>query len=364
MDAESTATTEHHTRQDRSGTWHRRTNQSARVLVVLVSLAGIAGCANQRASSHPPAQQAGNAPVTARNYARESETVTLHLVRWSEAEKCKALGFGDRPAPAIFLREDITDRPEQRFLPIAEVAGALVGAVVDIVKAEIEKEAAKHEQQFSQSAYGDDFWTVDVKDEVEGAKTFRTTRLTPNYAGFELLRETADFREENAAFRLAVKFAPAQGDCRLVMMQPTQFRDYASAAKVSSTVRGRRTLTITVNTVVQSVAFDEKGGFALVSAPEASFALRGYDLNEAKLLTDPHLQGFQAGFFLAPQPTGVPTAPAHSDLAEGIFKLFVVVTEKDDSSAKTTILRFADIVGAQREPLIKAAKDAFTPPNP
>lgn len=350
----------------------------------LVAACGLAGVLLVGCASSPPKKEVDKtAPlpaVTSRHFVRDAESVRLQLVKFTDKDAIAKYHLPSSPIAFELSRDEI--RPteaDKRFLGIGEAVGALAGIVVDAIKAEVAKEAARHEQQFKQSTYADDFWSMSVTEEVVPVtpanagsgtpatpvtKKFRVVKLTPNYAGYVLTREATNFtsKNERPAFALAMAFVPASHDGRIVLLKPTYLQNFASAARVSPTFSGKRTVNLTINTIVQNATFDKDGRFLLTTGGEPTLTYPGYDLVQPKLLSQEELKDYAAGYFQAPLPTGV--IKVGSTVNCGVFKLFVAVTEKDGSGAQDVLLKVSEFVGSQKDAIVKEVSTRTGPPAP
>jgi hypothetical protein len=379
----------------------------------------VVGCASSGAAG----------PSSNRSYVREGENVFVRLVTWEEWNDPKIYA---RPTYSVEKNVSVKVElpPELKVLGVAEadealrfggvgeVAAALVGAAIDFVKVQLEKEAAKHTQQYKQFTYADDFW--------KGPGLAK-------YAAFELIRYADGFNTpEKPAFRMVCAIVPSRYDRRIVLLRPVYLKVNAAAAKVSPGWSGDRRFTIEAKTVVQGAGVDDKGGFEQKDLADATLSIPGYNLDESPALYatfkknegnstgdgvwEGPLKDSVAGYFRAPLPpvtkeTQKALADAVQNLREaeanlaseiaengkdsnqvkaatkavakmkdnveklgnsdsawytthrgGAFRLSVVVTETDDSRARTTLLEFAEFVGQQREGAVKLTKKQFDSP--
>lgn len=376
-------------------------------LTLLVAL-GSGGCA-----SSAPAGRSHNG-----SYVREGETVSLRLITWEQWKD-----------PSLYMRPTYLNENKQRVsveLPpelvplgsavakdtlrnfgLGELAGAIVGAAVDFVKVQIEKEAAKHTQQFKQFTYADDFW--------KGPGM-------ANYAAFEVIRYADGYdTPERPAFRMVCAIVPSRYDRRIVLLRPVYLKVNAAAAKVSPGWSGRRRFSIEAQTIVQGASIDDKGGFEQKDLADATLSVPGYDLGESAELYSTFvdkawrgpLSDSVAGYFRAPMPpvtketqramadaiqrvreeelklagldpndqaavnnaksalatemrklekVGADDSPWYTSHRGGAFRLYVAVTETDDSRAKKTLLEFAEFVGSQRENAVNLVKEQVEGP--
>lgn len=383
-------------------------------MLVTLTLVMIAVCAGGCAG--------GAAGRSERNsYVREGETVAIRLITWEEwddpAANVRPTYLGDAgERVAIELPPQLgLLQPEVALeaFRVREVAAAIVGAVVDFVKVRLEKEAAKHTQQFRQFTYADDFW--------------KGPGLA-NYAAFELVRNAKGYdTAENPAFRMVCAIVPSRYDRRIVLLRPVYLKVNAAAAKVSPGWSGDRRLTIEVQTVIQGAGLDDKGGFEQRDLADATLRVPGYNLNQSPALyatfhqTNPAgdgawkgpLEHSVAGYFRAPMPPitkesqsamvlavqnlsearmrlaqtnptdeeatkaasnqvkesrerleriGASDSPWYSAHRGGAFRLYIAVTETDDSRARTTILEFAEFVGKQRDEAVNLARNQIDSP--
>jgi hypothetical protein len=312
---------------------------------MLVLVGVVAGCSMQPRTLAAASDKTLPRSST-RHYDRDGETVTLRLIPMDEWE---ALGVGKLPAPV--------DK-DRFFGEAASLAGAAVGAVVDIVQAELKKEAARHTQQYSAFLYADDFWD----------------KKSPRYGGFEIRRETTayghvpadaegDACEARPAFRLVCAFVPSRHEPRLFLIRPVFLQVNSAKAKVSPSGRAGRVLTIEARTLIEAMAIDDKGNFFQREVADALLKVPGYSLETSRQLTSTYseddgkwtgpLASQVAGYFMAPIASG------DGGQSGGAFRLALVVTETDDSRAQKTLLQFSDFVGEQRERVVEVVKGAI-----
>lgn len=407
-------------------------NRPIRWLLCAAGTACLIGCAITARSEYSSATSEWPSPRV-RSFVRDGERVNLRLItheRWA-TDYAGLTGADNKP---IVLPDQLDAIEPQnalvyRSLPMLDSAiGAAVGVLVDVVKAEIEKEAARHQQQFTQSTYADDFF--------KGPGRCR-------YAAFEVERIAKDFGDaahpESPAFRMICAILPSKHDRRIFLLKPVFLRLNAAAAKVSESSGGATTLSIKVNTVLQGAKVKKDGTLEQPNLADATFTWSGYDLKTRPIMSatfdrqtntwSGELRDATAGYFLSPTPypdettssdaardaekagaasvalagakaeldrlnAADPKDPAATKKAEdavgaakkesdaagaalarsqsrwevasagGAFRLYVAVTETDDSKAKEHLLKFAEFVGGQKDELVKQAKAAVTGTDP
>ena len=324
-----------------------------------------------------------------RHYVREGHRVTLNLITYQEWEKSYKNQLGitlpNRPDPVTIDKLEAV--PADRAAIAGAVVGAVAGIVIDLVEKELKREAAKHEQQFKALTYADDFW--------EGFDQ-------PKYVAIEIIREAGDYTsaKDQPAFRMIFYLDPSDHDSRMFLLRPVYLRVIASGARVSA-LGGDRCQTITVNTIMEAAEFNDKGAFSQTIIANNELQFVGYNLNESNELTSTYdrvdnawtgeLTPYVAGYFRAPRAKGNPDALAdielinsriqslrdddqnqHQEAIEnleterstvfknwvsankgGAFKLFVLVTESDDSRTKQTLLDIAEFVGSNKDKAIE-----------
>lgn len=341
-------------------------HRSVAVALCLASLSVPAGCSATGTAARGQAAKANDLPLSSRrHFDRTGEAVEIRLFTYEEwKDDCRYKDLGvelpKKPAP-ISTNNNFA-------LGAAGVAAALVGVVVDAVKVELEKEAAKHVQQYTDILYADDFWAEPG---------------VPRYAGFELIRTTSAFSDDRPASRIIFMFDPSDHDRRLMLIRPVYLKVNSAAAKVSAGLDKHRRFTIQVNALMETVVLNEKLLLQTTTA-DASFAVRAYSLDASNALRasfDPEknkwsgpLAQHVAGYFVAPLINfGRGPSPGwYSQTEGGAFKLSIAVTETDDSRARETILKFSEFVGSQKETLQQAASGLVsgspsggpTPPGP
>ncbi|MDF1810343.1 MAG: hypothetical protein P1U42_11680 [Phycisphaerales bacterium] len=283
----------------------------------------------------------------------------------SHVESTTAVTLTDNPLPSAsrrnFIRADeqvvlrmlTRDQMAKKYgitLPNANeslkslVAGADflsfgVGLVVDFIQAQLSREAAKHTQQFKMFTYADDFW-------VDGI---------PKYAGFEMVRYAKGFdgkNDTNPAFQYACYFEPSEHDPRIFLMRAVYLKVDASKAKVS-TSGGKRNLTVQINTVMEAAEFNSKNVFSKVVIANDVFTFPGYNLdtsNELKSFWNGSewkgdLSNHIAGYFRAPH--------WNSKQYGGAFKLFVQVTETDESRVQDVLNKVEGFIGSNKDKIVE-----------
>lgn len=325
----------------------------------------------------------GLAPAAMRQFDRRGEQVTLRLLQYDDLRPCTcATGTpvdGDSAVEEVGATQERTacgcykikcdeettvvipgkpgELPERavRMVGVETILlTAAVGFAVDAIKTELEKEAARHIQQYKDRLYADDFW------EAPGI---------PRYAGFELIRSTRSYDGNGNrphAFKMICVFVPADHDRRIFLIRPVYLRLTSAAAKVSRD-GSDRTLTISTNILMDAAFINTKDQFVQESVANTTFEVKGYSLHESKRKTasyDPatdqwggSLKHQVAGYFRAPPLVASEKAITEGwadDEQGGAFRLLVAITETDDSRMRNTLIKFAEIVGENRDKVIEA----------
>jgi len=298
-------------------------------------------------------------PAKMRNFDRNGEQVELKLIRWDDLDPDDTYAVDGESIRFRPIREAEAVPSTQRSLfGAGELAGVLAGLAIDTVREQLEKEAARHTQQFRSRLYDDEFWQSPGK---------------PRYAGFELIRWTTAFPKPDdestetrppAAFRLVCAFEPAEHDRRMMMIRPVYLRVASAAAKTSNFLGSGHKIEVDTNIIMHAAYFSRKEGFIQRSVADASFKVTGYDLVSSPCLTatwDEDEESWRgplasryAGYFLAPPLPEVETEFTSNEQG-GVFQLFVAVTEKDESRVQKDLLRFSEFVGENKANVVEFA---------
>jgi hypothetical protein len=249
----------------------------------------------------------------------------------------------------------------------ADVAGAVVGAAVDFVKAQLEQEAELYEAQFGARRAFDKFWTYCQSTD---GKLIRVQ----TYAGFEVVRTTDATRKaladgkatDDAAFRFVCALVPS-ADQSAFLIKPLSLDLAASRAKVLSFELPYDFLSVLWTWLLDTgdrvdvkleltmdalwIDKDQRQHIERVSQDtiDVGKITLGSSLDAVKL------EAFEQGWIAA---IPVSTAPRQAQPGRGTFWLGAKVTERDPSNAREYILKAAEELGERRDDLVKAAQGA------
>jgi hypothetical protein len=353
------------------------------------------------------------------SYDVQGEQVTLRMLDETQIRSYasdhgfppkKQEEFKSRLAEEFPKLPDPNDNPRVLMMPAAGLAAAVIpfvaGAAVDAVRADLKKEAALFEAQFSVMNYERGFW-ADLKDEPRRVRLWKkvgdkwgptddsavppekkkvwvekpnaagkptlsveevevpSTVMTAvqRYHGFEVLRYTKEHPEGGPpAFRLVCLIVPAnrfrptdatakKADTNIFLIKPLLFQTASAKAKVAF-LRPRMDTKIDIAIDATWIERDQTARQSRVI--NGQFDVTGYDLNMTEILID-KLKSKTSGWF-----GGVPVSVDRDGkpTGNGTFKITVLVTESDQLESKQALEQVAKFVGDQKEKVVQAVAPA------
>lgn len=264
-----------------------------------------------------------------------------------------------------YIQEKPGIMPEaQTVAPIiGSVATAAVGLGIDYIKSALQKEAGKYETQFGNTRFVDDFYLVS-----EDAKR---TEYKGKYCGFEIVRQT-NKHNTYPAFK-AIYGMAATNNQFLYKVAPLYFKTQSTKAKVLSTkwysylippffwpllLNDGDEIKTTIDLEVTTYALAENGAFSSEKVGSFSHSVGNYDISKSQEMRA-NGEGENA---LDAQILGIVyVAPEFktNEKTSGILSIKALVTEKDPSNAKDQVEKLGELVGQQKDKVVKYVGKAF-----
>lgn len=303
---------------------------SAATLALLAGLATASGCATTYDASVDSPQAAQE--VT------EDERVEVRVLLASE--------LANYAKDKLWTAEEKADynaRITQEFggqkMGVELLAGLAIDFLFDAAKSAVAAEAAKHERQWGGIVYAEGYWKRDSK----------TSQLTQNIAGFEVVRYARDFNDPKklVAARMVFGFKANAADPRLFTIHPLAVEVNGTKAKVSASK-----VNLKIDIGIQATWIDRAQTAHVAKVSQTSYEVSGYPLNTTPVLIK-ELKEQVAGWY-----AGIPVsqAPDGTLIGDGVFSITVNVTETDPSKAKETIEKFGRLIESGRDPAKEALK--------
>lgn len=254
-----------------------------------------------------------------------------------------------------YLRENHVQRKKEKEI-LFEVASAtypgidiLTSVVINLAQAGLKEEANRHQRQFMQSIYNEDFWESYPKD------TNGTNPGAANYAGFILTRKVVvDGQKDTNAFKLICQLGRTKDNPYLFWIKPMYFWSKYAKSKVYSPdpldfmSKKKALVAYKIDIIIEGTWIDQKGAFQNRVLAGTNFTLKEYSIEDAKELAG-EKQFDVLGYFPAPP-------VSQGNTKGGAFKLTVIVTEVDESKAKEIFINTADFINKKEATIIKDVK--------
>ncbi len=232
----------------------------------------------------------------------------------------------------------------------AVLAGAVVGFLVDYVKARIEEESDRYRAQYSSQVASEQFW-LDASNRKPNVVGFRIRRYwgaglmaSEIVVGLCLSADGTMFRACPLSLIIFAAKAKVLSDEWRWVPVPTAWIRYAMGSTGHE---------VAANLGLEMTGYwvDDKKGLHVEKLAALDLRLPDYDLEKTpRLRTSSNDDGGKlvkqlSGWLLAP--------PISGARGRGVFDLAVVVTEHDPSNAKQWLDKLAKRLGEEKESIVK-----------
>jgi hypothetical protein len=304
--------------------------------VMAIMLTTLAGC--------------GDRPITAEwfklknSYDYEGQKVELNVLTRDELITYAERHYAGSTVQLLYEKRLKRDFPGLFVSdPAAEAAplALLAGYAIDVIKAELEREASLYEAQFGESVHKDGFWDEQGKPRLFGIEVVRRTSRDASY-------------NNQPASRIVFAIMPAGmsrwsegSDDRLFLIKPILVDVNRSLAKVSQF--GNKTLDLNGVVRIDATWISKDEIVRQGTVADGKFEFTGVNLATDTVYVDELTDKIACWF------AGVPASAKRSGEAFGTgkFQLTVSITEKDPSKVREIIERSAKFLGDKKAQIVE-----------